>query len=105
MDVLERILQLRLERGWSEYRLAEESGIAQTTISSWFRKQISPSVPSLEKICAAYHITLAQFFSYDNACPDLTEEQNKLLHAFSRLTDVQQEALIQFLDSLGYKKH
>ena len=100
MNVLERILQLRLERGWSEYRLAEESGIAQTTISSWFRKQIFPSVPSLEKICGAYHITLAQFFSYDNTFPNLTEAQNKLLHAFSRLNNVQQEALIQFLDTL-----
>ena len=33
MTVLERILQLKDERNWSEYRLSEESGIAQTTIS------------------------------------------------------------------------
>ena len=100
MNVLNRILQLRLERGWSEYRLAEESGIAQTTISSWFRKQVCPSVSSLEKICSAYHITLAQFFSFDNTYPNLTEKQSVMLHAYSRLNDAQQTALLCFLETL-----
>lgn len=100
MNVLDRILQLRMERGWSEYRLAEESGIAQTTISSWFRKQISPSIPSLEKICGAFHITLAQFFSFDDTFPDLTATQYELLHQFSRLSVPQQEALIALLKVL-----
>ena len=100
MTVLDRILQLRMERGWSEYRLAEESGIAQTTISFWLRKQICPSIPSLERICGAYHITLAQFFSYDNACPDLTEKQAMLLHQFSRLSVRQQDALLELLQAL-----
>ncbi len=99
MTVLERILQLRLERGWSEYRLSEESGIAQTTISSWFRKEIYPSIPSLEKICSAYNISLAQFFNYNNEPVSLTNDQKILLDNWNRLNHTQKKAVIALLES------
>lgn len=100
MDVLQRILDLRLERGWSEYRLSEESGIAQTTISSWFRKQICPTIPSLEKICNAYNITLAQFFDLNQEPVSLTPEQTQLVENWNRLSSAQQNALLEFLKLL-----
>lgn len=100
MDVLQRILELRLERGWSEYRLSEESGIAQTTISSWFRKQICPTIPSLEKICNAYNITLAQFFDLNQEPVSLTPEQTQLVENWNRLSSAQQNALLEFLKLL-----
>ena len=62
IDVLERIVFYRKQKGCSEYQLAEESGLTQSTISSWYRKNMIPSVPSLEKVCNAFGITLSQFF-------------------------------------------
>ena len=100
MDVLDRILSLRLERGWSEYRLSEESGIPQTTISSWFRKKICPTVSSIEKICNAYNITLSQFFDDSGNSVSLTKEQRDLIGSFSKLTHTQQDALLRFLSEL-----
>lgn len=101
MNVLERILQLRIERGWSEYRLSEEAGIAQTTISSWFRKKIYPSIPSLEKICCAFNITMSQFFNFDKKdLVDLTSEQADLLDQWDKLSKEQQVALLNFLHKL-----
>lgn len=100
MTVLERIYQLRLERGWSEYRLSEESGIAQTTISSWFRKNIIPTVPSLEKICNAYNITLSQFFNWDNEPTVLTDRQSELLDNWNKLSKEQQDIIINLLKSM-----
>ena len=100
MTVLDRILQLRLERGWSEYRLSEESGIAQTTISSWFNKKVYPSIPSLEKICNAYNITLSQFFNYNNEATNLTSEQKLLLDNWNRLNSSQQKTLLDFLKTI-----
>ena len=102
MTVLDRIYQLRVERGWSEYRLSEESGIAQTTISSWFRKNIIPTVTSLEKICSAYNITLSQFFNWDNEPTVLTEQQSELLDNWNRLTKKQQNIVIELLRSMYY---
>lgn len=100
MTVLERIYQLRVERGWSEYRLSEESDIAQTTISSWFRKNIIPTIPSLEKICSAYNITLSQFFNWDNEPIVLTDRQRELLDNWNRLTKEQQDIVIELLRSM-----
>ena len=48
-DILSIITAYREDRGWTEYQLAERSGLPQSTISSWYRKNMVPTVPSLEK--------------------------------------------------------
>ena len=40
-DILGRIAQERLARSWSEYALAENSGLTQSTISTWRRSSFS----------------------------------------------------------------
>ena len=100
-DILEKIRKLKLERKWSEYQLAEQSGIPQSTISSWYRKNQIPTIPSLEKICAAFSITLAQFFTDETAqSQTLTEEQQELLNSFGRLQKEQQQAILHLLKTL-----
>lgn len=101
MTVLDRIMQLRLERNWTEYRLSEESGIAQTTISSWFRKNITPSVPSIENLCKAFNITLSDFFAFDNEPIVLTENQRLLINSFSRLSEKQQKIIIDLINNIN----
>lgn len=56
-DILASITAYREERGWTEYQLAERSGLPQSSISSWYRKNIAPTIPSLKKICIAFCIT------------------------------------------------
>ena len=81
--------------------MAEQSDIPQSTISSWYRKNQIPTIPSLEKICAAFSITLAQFFTDENAqSQTLTEEQQELLHVFNRLQKEQQQAVLHLLKTL-----
>lgn len=62
-DILAAIVQYREERGWTEYQLAEKADLPQSTISSWYRKGMMPTVPSLQKICVAFGITLSQLFA------------------------------------------
>lgn len=100
-DILEKIRKLKLERKWSEYQLAEQSGIPQSTISSWYRKNQIPTIPSLEKICVAFSMTLAQFFTDETAqSQTLTEEQQELLNSFGRLQKEQQQAILHLLKTL-----
>lgn len=101
MNVLDRILELRLERNWTEYRLSEESGIAQTTISSWFSKGITPTVPSLMNICKAFNITLSEFFAFDNAPVVLTEAQKEVLSVFNKLSSHQQKNIINLMNCMN----
>ena len=78
-DILVAISQLREARGWTEYQLAENSGLPQSTISSWYRKRIVPTVPSLEKVCIALGITLSQLFSEGEDVYDLNCRQKRLI--------------------------
>ena len=103
MDILDRIIALRKAKGWTEYRLSVESGIPQSTISSWFRKSAQPSIASLEAICRATGITLSSFFA-DGNFHALTEEQERLLNAYSHLTVEQQATLLVFLESFECDK-
>jgi hypothetical protein len=59
-----------------------------------------PSIPSLEHICRAFNITLAQFFAENLSEWNLTEEQQNLIHEWNRLEKTQQETLIAFLKTL-----
>ena len=97
-DILAVISENREARGWTEYQLAERSGLPQSTISSWYRKNMIPTVPSLEKICQAFGITLAQLFAEQGTPVSLTESQVELLERWSRLDKEQQAVIFQLLD-------
>ena len=98
MDILDKITQFRMERNWTEYQLAEKSGLTQSTISSWYRKNMLPTIPSLMKICDAFGITLSQFFLEDGDNVILiNEQQRQLLHHAAKLSPQQYEALLHFL--------
>lgn len=98
--ILDKIRSLRESRNWSEYKLSEESGIPQSTISSWFRHKAVPSVASLQAICNAFHISLSQFFFKDENCLVLSEEQKRLVLLSQKLTAEQLCALSDFLEKL-----
>ena len=101
MDILKKITEMRLEKNWTEYELAERSELTQSTISSWYRKNLIPSIPSLERICGAFGITLSQFFQDDETfLKNITKEQMEILNRWSRLTKDQRKKLADFLDSI-----
>lgn len=101
INVLERITELREQKSWTEYQLAEHSGLTQSTISSWYRKDILPTLPSLDRLCIAFGISMSQFFTDDSDEYTLVNtRQKQLLDASAKLDNAQYDALIKFLDKL-----
>ncbi|HIR07270.1 MAG TPA: helix-turn-helix transcriptional regulator [Candidatus Pullichristensenella stercoripullorum] len=92
MDAKARIRELMAERKWSEYRLAIASGLSQSTVANIFNRNTTPSIATLESICAGFGITLAQFFA-EGEMVEMTEEQREMFSAWSTLTKEQKEAL------------
>lgn len=99
-DILSAITKYREERGWTEYQLAEHSGLPQSTISSWYRKNMVPTIPSLEKICNAFGITLSQLFAEGDTPVSLTKSQQKLLERWARLSEEQQAVVLALIDKM-----
>lgn len=99
-DVLDRIEKERLSRNWSEYTLAKNSGITPSTISTWYRRNLQPSISSIEKICKGLDISLSQFFSSpEDQCVNLTDSQQEILDVWKYLNEEQKDATIKMLKS------
>ena len=99
-DVRDVITKYREERGWTEYQLAEYSGLPQSTISSWYSKNRLPTLSSLEKICDAFNVTISQLFAEGNEPVSLTDSQKKLLERWTRLNEEQQKAVFILIDKM-----
>lgn len=96
MDVHERLRTFLNDKGWSEYRLAKESGLSESTIANIFRRNSHPSIPTLEAICDGFGITLSQFFS-DNEMVELSPELRALFDGWTTLTAEQKTAVMQMI--------
>jgi transcriptional regulator with XRE-family HTH domain len=102
-DVLGKIEKERTQRNWTEYTLAKNAGITQSTISTWYRRQLQPSVASIEKICVGLGITMSEFFQEDDhdAFHGMTKDQFELYKEWSRLNKDQKKALLELLKTMN----
>ena len=98
MDVILRIRHYMQLYGWTEYRLAKESGLAQSTISNIFLRNTIPSIPTLEIICRAFGITLGDFFA---EISPTQAEQNKVNAIWKKLTPKQQKIVFDLIQELA----
>lgn len=99
MNVIQKIKQLAEARGWTEYRLVKESGLAPSTIANIYHRNTIPSIPTLEILCNTFGITLSQFFS-ENDMISLSQEQTQLLDHWSSITPEQRKILLDLLKTI-----
>ena len=97
MNVIERIHQLRIERNWSVNNLAMEAGITQSTLNSILSRNTPPKIETLQLLCNAFKITLAQFFIDDEKFELVNANEKELLMSFRRLSTQKQEAILEIL--------
>ena len=94
MDILSKIRKLQWERDWSDYKLAQEAKISTNTLTSVFQRGSMPRVDTLQCICNAFGLTLAQFFLEEEKIEVLSDAEKEMLSVFRKLSPKQQQALI-----------
>lgn len=99
MDTQKRIRELMVERGWTDYRLAKEANLSHSTVTNMFNRNNAPTLPTLEAVCRAFGIALAQFFA-EGEESQLTEDQQILFSKWSTLTDRQKQILLDLMDAI-----
>ena len=103
MDILERINQLREEKGWTMYKLADESMITQSTLANMYTRNTLPSLSTLLAICKGLGITPAQFFAED--ANDINNSQELILITeYRNLTDKNKNAVLNLIKELNSDK-
>ncbi len=98
-----KITDLCSKSGISKYRLSQRTGISQSALSDITKMKKLPTLITLEKICDAFGITLAQFFTEDGNVLDLSEEQKRLLQTWSTLRPEEKNFINTCMESLKGK--
>lgn len=94
MDVLERIDELRKERGWSINYLAMESELTQSTINNLYVRHTEPKISTLRAICNAFEISLSDFFNEKH------DNDDELIRYVKSLSKESKQALLILLKNI-----
>ncbi len=101
MTVQERILELLKKKGWTKYKLAQETGLYKTTVYDWFNdKGYTPDRKSIELVCAALNISLTEFYSGVDES-ELDGEQILLLELFAKVPKSKRKVVFDLLRNLS----
>ena len=99
MEAQKRIKQLMKAHSRTDYRLAKKPRLSYSTVTNMFNRNNAPTLPTLEAVCKAFGITLAQFFT-EGTSPEMTEEQRILFAKWSALKEEQKQALLALIDTM-----
>lgn len=102
MDILKKLDDLKKKNNWTDYRIAKEAGLADTTIANIFSRRALPHMDTLEAICRAFGLTLSQFFfdaDQENVVI-LTKEQAEFFNRWESLPDAKKKLVMHFMDFL-----
>lgn len=102
--VAKRITELCQKQHITMYRLAQLSGLKQSTISNIIKRGTLPGLITLEKICSGFGITLSQFFQEHDECGALTEEQQNIVNMWITLSADKKELLKTILQGMANPK-
>ena len=99
-----RVKELCSKHKVSKYRLAQLTDMSQTALGNIIKKESIPTIPTLERICDAFGITLTEFFSVvesgEREAVVLTHEQAEMLEKWSALRPEQKEAVVHLLSTM-----
>lgn len=99
---LQRIEELCAHYNWNHYRLAKNSDIPLASINAMFHRNTSPTIPTLEKICDGFHISMKEFFNYEILpdVPELSHDEMILVERYKSLPGADKKLLLAYLDGL-----
>ncbi len=81
--IRERITELRIKRGLSEYKMSYELGQNKSYIQSISSGRSLPSMSQFIKICDYFDMTPLEFFDIDNKNPSLVRSIMNKIKLFS----------------------
>ena len=97
MDIIKKIETMRKSRGLSKYKLATEAGLTQSTYDTMVKRNTPPKIETLQCICNAFGITLAQFFAQDEKAEVLTQEERLFLSYFRNRSPSKRQAVLELI--------
>jgi HTH-type transcriptional regulator, repressor for puuD len=98
IDYASKFLALRKQHKLSQKELAKIAEVGQTTISDIESGKKSPTAVTVEKVCEAVGITLAEFFT--EKPQELETELRRLLDSAHKLTPEQRASIQKLMETM-----
>lgn len=96
----ERYSRIVKNKGYSNYKVAKETGLSQSVFTNWKNRNTLPSTETLMKLCDFLDISLDMLLATDN---DNNAKQSPtrtyVLDQVNRATEAELEALSGYLDA------
>ncbi|MCR5796496.1 MAG: helix-turn-helix transcriptional regulator [Eubacterium sp.] len=103
--LLNHLTELLDEKGWSLYRLSNESQVPYSTITNMFRRESCPTIFVLKKVCYTLNLDLWEFFyeiETKKRVPDTIDStEADILSLYRRLDAYDQKLLYNYLAGLS----
>lgn len=77
IEIANRLVKLRKEKGLSQEQLAEELGLSRQAVSKWERAESSPDTDNLICLAKLYNVSLDELLMTDDDLETIKEEQVK----------------------------
>lgn len=97
--VRDRITQLRIQKGVSEYKMSYDLGHSRGYINNISSGKALPSMSEFFAICDYFDITVIEFFDEKTADPKLTRDLSQTFNSLSREDSMLVMRLIERLAS------
>lgn len=100
-ELVNKLIELRDKRKWSNYRIAKESDSPFSTIANIYNRKTAPQFDTLCSICKGFGITLSDFFNEENKYVSLTQQEKDFLMLFNQLEKEQQDIVINLMKNMN----
>ena len=84
MKIIERIIQIMKEKGITAYMLEKETGIKQTSFSSW-KRGVEPPASKIETIMQYLDVSPNEIYGYDQGRDLLNEPQKEMISIMEKM--------------------
>ena len=99
-----RLLELRVEKGFTQRDMAKELKISQGTYNNWGNGRTQPSIEQLIVLAGLFSVSVDYLIGNTDDClsfstvESLTNDEKRLLKNFRSLNQGAREGLLQFLE-------
>lgn len=97
-EVLSIIKEMSEARGWTVAELARRSGVADSTIRSWYDRVNLPSMPTLEPVCRVLGAPVTEVLGLDDGPVNIVADQKMLLYKWDLLMEGERDATMHVID-------
>ena len=94
-NVANRIDYLRVQQNYSIRELSKKAGISPSALFNIIQGNKIPNIYTLDCICSALHVSLSDFFDFDDEVIRLRGKENILIKIYREVSPMSQDTLIK----------